>query len=156
MLSEADSRIYILYTRYTGGAPNKKKYLPWMYVAAMWAVSIHMVTAFLLAGLPARPFWNTALLGPRFLASAFTAGPAAWICSVGRGRIVVRKGRRHIQSHRRAFSRGGNAGLWGKGHPIDDRAALDLRRVLHPLAGCSAFSAGRAPRSCSRPLRGPG
>jgi molybdopterin-containing oxidoreductase family membrane subunit len=34
------------------------------------------VTAFLLAGLPARPFWNTALLGPRFLASAFTAGPA--------------------------------------------------------------------------------
>jgi len=35
-----------------------------------------MVTAFLLAGLPARPFWNTALLGPRFLASAFTAGPA--------------------------------------------------------------------------------
>jgi molybdopterin-containing oxidoreductase family membrane subunit len=42
----------------------------------IWAVSIHMVTAFLLAGLPARPFWNSALLGPRFLASAFTAGPA--------------------------------------------------------------------------------
>jgi molybdopterin-containing oxidoreductase family membrane subunit len=42
----------------------------------MWAVSIHLVTAFLLAGLPARPFWNDALLGPRFLASAFTAGPA--------------------------------------------------------------------------------
>jgi Ni/Fe-hydrogenase subunit HybB-like protein len=42
----------------------------------MWAVSIHLVTAFLLAGLPARPYWNTALLGPRFLASAFTAGPA--------------------------------------------------------------------------------
>lgn len=68
--------LYILYTRYTGGAPDKKKYLPWMYVSVMWAVSIHMVTAFLLAGLPARPFWNTALLGPRFLASAFTAGPA--------------------------------------------------------------------------------
>ena len=47
-----------------------------MYIAVMWAVSIHLVTAFLLAGLPARPFWNTALLGPRFLASAFTAGPA--------------------------------------------------------------------------------
>ncbi len=67
---------YILYTRFTGGEPNKRRYLPWMYVAVMWAVSIHMVTAFLLAGLPARPFWNTALLGPRFLASAFTAGPA--------------------------------------------------------------------------------
>ncbi|MGE5719377.1 MAG: NrfD/PsrC family molybdoenzyme membrane anchor subunit, partial [Nocardioidaceae bacterium] len=67
---------YILYSHYAGRTPDKKKYLPWMYVAVMWAVSIHLVTAFLLAGLPARPFWNTALLGPRFLASAFTAGPA--------------------------------------------------------------------------------
>ncbi|MEX2177206.1 MAG: NrfD/PsrC family molybdoenzyme membrane anchor subunit [Gemmatimonadaceae bacterium] len=67
---------YILYSRYGGRTPEKKKYLPWMYIAVMWAVSIHLVTAFLLAGLPARPFWNTALLGPRFLASAFTAGPA--------------------------------------------------------------------------------
>jgi Ni/Fe-hydrogenase subunit HybB-like protein len=67
---------YILYSRYAGRAPDKSKYLPWMYISVMWAVSIHLVTAFLLAGLPARPFWNTALLGPRFLASAFTAGPA--------------------------------------------------------------------------------
>ena len=67
---------YILYSRYVGRSPAKHKYLPWMYIAVMWAVSIHLVTAFLLAGLPARPFWNTALLGPRFLASAFTAGPA--------------------------------------------------------------------------------
>ena len=67
---------YILYSRFTGRTPNKRKYLPWMYITVMWAVSIHLVTAFLLAGLPARPFWNTALLGPRFLASAFTAGPA--------------------------------------------------------------------------------
>jgi Ni/Fe-hydrogenase subunit HybB-like protein len=70
---------YILYSRYAGRTPQKHKYLPWMYIAVMWAVSIHMVTAFLLAGLPARPFWNTALLGPRFLASAFTAGPAFMI-----------------------------------------------------------------------------
>ena len=35
-----------------------------------------MVTAFLYAGLPARPFWNSSLLGPKFLASAFAAGPA--------------------------------------------------------------------------------
>jgi Ni/Fe-hydrogenase subunit HybB-like protein len=67
---------YILYSHFAGRSPDKKKYLPWMYIAVMWAVSIHLVTAFLLAGLPARPFWNTALLGPRFLASAFTAGPA--------------------------------------------------------------------------------
>jgi Ni/Fe-hydrogenase subunit HybB-like protein len=67
---------YILYSHYRGERPERKKYLPWMYIAVMWAVSIHLVTAFLLAGLPARPYWNTALLGPRFLASAFTAGPA--------------------------------------------------------------------------------
>jgi molybdopterin-containing oxidoreductase family membrane subunit len=67
---------YILYSHYRGQRPERKRYLPWMYIAVMWAVSIHLVTAFLLAGLPARPYWNTALLGPRFLASAFTAGPA--------------------------------------------------------------------------------
>jgi Ni/Fe-hydrogenase subunit HybB-like protein len=67
---------YILYNRFAGTPPPKSKYLVWMYISVMWAVSIHLVTAFLLAGLPARPFWNTALLGPRFLASAFTAGPA--------------------------------------------------------------------------------
>ena len=67
---------YILFSHFRGRQPEKQKYLPWMYLAVMWAVSIHLVTAFLLAGLPARPFWNTALLGPRFLASAFTAGPS--------------------------------------------------------------------------------
>jgi Ni/Fe-hydrogenase subunit HybB-like protein len=70
---------YILYSHYTGRTPEKRKYVPFIYLAVVWAVSIHMVTAFLLAGLPARPFWNTALLGPRFLASAFTAGPAFMI-----------------------------------------------------------------------------
>jgi Ni/Fe-hydrogenase subunit HybB-like protein len=70
---------YILYSHYTGRTPMKGKYVPFLYLSVIWAVSIHMVTAFLLAGLPARPFWNTALLGPRFLASAFTAGPAFMI-----------------------------------------------------------------------------
>jgi molybdopterin-containing oxidoreductase family membrane subunit len=70
---------YILYNHYRGTRPNEAKYLPWVYLSVFWAVSIHMVTAFLMAGLPARPFWNTALLGPRFLASAFTAGPAFMI-----------------------------------------------------------------------------
>jgi len=74
---------YILYSHYTGREPMKKAYVPFLYIAVMWAVSIHMVTAFLLAGLPARPFWNSALLGPRFLASAFTAGPAFMILLLG-------------------------------------------------------------------------
>jgi molybdopterin-containing oxidoreductase family membrane subunit len=74
---------YILYSHFVGRTPMKKKYLPFIYVSVIWAVSIHMVTAFLLAGLPARPFWNTSLLGPRFLASAFTAGPAFMILLLG-------------------------------------------------------------------------
>jgi Ni/Fe-hydrogenase subunit HybB-like protein len=71
--------LYILYNHYRGTSPDKAKYVPWIYISVFWAVSIHLVTAFLLAGLPARPFWNNALLGPRFLASAFTAGPAFMI-----------------------------------------------------------------------------
>jgi Ni/Fe-hydrogenase subunit HybB-like protein len=81
---------YILYSHYTGREPMKKAYVPFLYIAVMWAVSIHMVTAFLLAGLPARPFWNNALLGPRFLASAFTAGPAFMILLLGFIRMETR------------------------------------------------------------------
>jgi molybdopterin-containing oxidoreductase family membrane subunit len=81
---------YILYQHYTGREPSKKRYLPFIYISVIWAVSIHLVTAFLFAGLPARPFWNSALLGPRFLASAFTAGPAFMILLLG-----------FIQSHSR-------------------------------------------------------
>jgi Ni/Fe-hydrogenase subunit HybB-like protein len=49
---------------------------PIIILSIPWAVSIHTVTAFLYAGLAARPFWMTAILAPRFLASAFAAGPA--------------------------------------------------------------------------------
>jgi molybdopterin-containing oxidoreductase family membrane subunit len=70
---------YILYNHYAGASPDKAKYVPWVYLSVFWAVSIHLVTAFLMAGLPARPFWHNALLGPRFLASAFTAGTAFMI-----------------------------------------------------------------------------
>jgi Ni/Fe-hydrogenase subunit HybB-like protein len=74
---------YILYSHYTGRVPIKNAYVPFIYLSVFWAISIHMVTAFLLAGLPARPFWNSALLGPRFLASAFTAGPAFMLLLLG-------------------------------------------------------------------------
>ncbi|MCK4657250.1 MAG: polysulfide reductase NrfD [candidate division Zixibacteria bacterium] len=52
-----------------------------------WAVSIHTVTAFLYSGLAARPFWMTAVLAPRFLASAFAAGPALLVILC----LIVRK-----------------------------------------------------------------
>jgi molybdopterin-containing oxidoreductase family membrane subunit len=52
---------------------------PFIYLSIPWAVSIHTVTAFLYAGLPGRHFWLTAILAPRFLASAFAGGPALLI-----------------------------------------------------------------------------
>jgi molybdopterin-containing oxidoreductase family membrane subunit len=52
-----------------------------------WAISIHTVTAFLFSANPARPFWHTALLGPRFIASAFASGPALIIITLQ----IVRK-----------------------------------------------------------------
>lgn len=67
---------YILYRHYQGKESKKKVYVPGAMLSVFWAVGIHLVTAFLYQGLQARPFWNNALLGPRFLASAFAAGPA--------------------------------------------------------------------------------
>jgi len=68
--------IYILYCNYNNRKPVGWKYKPFVFLSIFWAISIHMTTAFLYQGLPARPFWNNPLLGPRFLASAFAAGPA--------------------------------------------------------------------------------
>jgi len=52
---------------------------PLILLSIPWAISIHTVTAFIYSGLGARPFWLTALLAPRFLASAFASGPALLI-----------------------------------------------------------------------------
>jgi molybdopterin-containing oxidoreductase family membrane subunit len=49
---------------------------PLIYLSVIWAISIHTVTAFLYAGLPGRPFWMSAIMAARFLASAFCAGPS--------------------------------------------------------------------------------
>ncbi len=47
-----------------------------VYLSIPFAVSIHTVTAMLYCGLPGRHFWLSAIIAPRFLASAFAAGPA--------------------------------------------------------------------------------
>ena len=67
---------YILFCHYHNRKPNEKIYRPFVFISIFWAFGIHLVTAFLYEGLPARPFWNNPLMGPRFLASAFAAGPA--------------------------------------------------------------------------------
>ena len=73
---------YLIYCRYQNRKPTKWFYIPFVFGAIIWAVSIHTVTAFLYVGLGGRPFWNASIVGPRFLASAFTAGPAIIILAL--------------------------------------------------------------------------
>ncbi len=56
--------------------PPPKWARPLVILSVPWAFSIHTVTAFLYCGLPGRHFWLSAIIAPRFLASAFAAGPA--------------------------------------------------------------------------------
>jgi len=73
---------------------------PLIYLSIPWAVSIHTVTAYLYCGLPGRGFWLTAILAPRFLASAFAAGPAFLIllCMIVRKVTKFDPGKEQIQS----------------------------------------------------------
>jgi Ni/Fe-hydrogenase subunit HybB-like protein len=96
---------YLLYTRYQDRKPAKWFYIPFVFLAIAWAISIHTVTAFLYVGLGGRPFWNASIVGPRFLASAFTAGPAIIILAL---QII-----RHVTQYR-----------------ITDKALLTLRSIV--------------------------
>lgn len=69
---------YMLYKGYHSEQPKKWiKYL--IYLSVPWAISIHTVTAFIIVANPLRHLWFTALMVPRFLTSAFVAGPALLI-----------------------------------------------------------------------------
>ena len=96
---------YLLYCRYQGRKPAKWFYIPFVFIAIVWAISIHTVTAFLYVGLGGRPFWNSSIVGPRFLASAFSAGPALII-------LALQVIRRITQYH------------------ISDKALLTLRSIV--------------------------
>ncbi len=78
---------YLLYTKFMGWHPNRWWYVPFVFLSIVWAISIHTVTAFLYQGLGGRPFWNTALLAPRFLTSAFVSGPIFLILTM----LILRK-----------------------------------------------------------------
>lgn len=96
---------YLLYCRYQDRKPGRWFYIPFVFLAIVWAISIHTVTAFLYVGLGGRPFWNASIVGPRFLASAFTAGPALIILAL---QII-----RHVTHYR-----------------ITDKALLTLRSIV--------------------------
>jgi len=82
------------------GVAPPKWIKPVIILSIPWAVSIHTVTAFLYSGLGARPFWLTAILAPRFLASAFAAGPALLIlfCLILRRLTKFDAGREPVQT----------------------------------------------------------
>jgi len=82
------------------GAPPPNWIKPFIYLSIPWAISIHTVTAYLYAGLPGRHFWLTAIMAPRFLASAFCAGPALLIllCLIVRKTTRFDPGKKQIQT----------------------------------------------------------
>ncbi|MDD2902085.1 MAG: polysulfide reductase NrfD [Syntrophales bacterium] len=84
--------------RHSVAPPKWIKFLS--YVSIPWAVSIHTVTAFLYAGLPGRGYWLTAIMAPRFLSSAFAAGPSLLIllCLLVRKYTKFDPGKEQIQS----------------------------------------------------------
>jgi len=113
---------YLLYSKYNNRQPTKKFYIPVVFLAIIWAISIHTVTAFLYVGLAGRPFWNHPIVAPRFLASAFSAGPALLIITF---QIIRRFGR-----------------FW-----IGDESIFILRRIITValminmfLLGCEVFT----------------
>jgi molybdopterin-containing oxidoreductase family membrane subunit len=82
------------------GIPPPKWIKPIIILSIPWAVSIHTVTAFLYSGLEARAFWMTAILAPRFLASAFASGPSLLIilCLIVRRFTKFDPGKEAIQA----------------------------------------------------------
>lgn len=81
---------WFLYSKYTGRPVNKKIFMALVYVSIVWALSIHTVTAFLLATNPARPMWFHSMMPIRFIATAFAAGPALIIVAF----LVIRRNTR--------------------------------------------------------------
>ena len=78
---------YYLWCKYTGNPINKKWFIPLVFIAIVWALSIHTVTAFLIATMPARPMWAHTVMPIRFIATAFAAGPSLIIIIF----LIIRK-----------------------------------------------------------------
>ena len=67
---------HILFRAFWKRPYDKRLVVPLVLLSVPMAVGIHTVTAFLYNGLAARPYWNSSILAPQFLASAFCSGPA--------------------------------------------------------------------------------
>ncbi|MEJ1298175.1 MAG: NrfD/PsrC family molybdoenzyme membrane anchor subunit [Candidatus Sedimenticola sp. (ex Thyasira tokunagai)] len=67
---------YFLFKKYTDQPLNKSFYIPLIFIAIVWALSIHTVTAFLINTMPARPMWHHSIMPIKFITTAFAAGPS--------------------------------------------------------------------------------
>ena len=67
---------HIIYRAFYGRPYEKWIVVPLVLASIPMAIGIHTVTAFLYNGMAARPYWNSSILAPQFLASAFSSGPA--------------------------------------------------------------------------------
>lgn len=70
---------HLLFKHFFKKEYNKSFIMPLVLISIPAAIAIHTVTAFLYNAMPARPYWNSALLAPRFLTTAFCSGPAILI-----------------------------------------------------------------------------
>ena len=87
LLLNAVVGFWYLYSKYSGKPVRKGLFMALVYISIVWALSIHTVTAFLLATNPSRPMWFHSMMPIRFIATAFAAGPALIIIAF----LVVRK-----------------------------------------------------------------
>lgn len=87
--------LHILYRSFKLKEISMKYILPLIYISIPAGIAIHTVTAFLYNGVLARPFWNSAILAPRFLASAFCSGPAIMLIVF---QILRKRTRLHISN----------------------------------------------------------
>jgi Ni/Fe-hydrogenase subunit HybB-like protein len=67
---------HILYRAFHGRHYSPRVVVPLVLLSIPMAIGIHTVTAFLYNGIAARPYWNSSILAPQFLATAFCSGPA--------------------------------------------------------------------------------
>jgi Ni/Fe-hydrogenase subunit HybB-like protein len=81
---------HIVHRAFQGRDYAKKLVIPLVLFSIPMAVSIHTVTAFLYNGMAARPYWNSSILAPQFLASAFCSGPAILLMALQVLRRVTR------------------------------------------------------------------
>ena len=70
---------YLLYSIFNKREPKKRLFTFLILLSIPMAISIHTITAFIYNGFAGRPYWNSALLAPKFIASAFCSGPAIMI-----------------------------------------------------------------------------